>query len=414
MLLRGRILLPITAPPVEDGAVLISGERILEAGPWSELRARTDEPAVDLGDVAIFPGLINAHCHLDYTHFAGCLPPPRTFTDWIQGVLGLKAQWGYSEYAASWLTGARQLLAAGCTTVCDIEAVPELLPDSWTSTPLRIVSAIEMTGIRAARDPADILAQTLARIERLPHPRNIAAFAPHAPYSTRPELLALTAREAKARRLPVTIHAAESLDEFNMFRHARGPMHDWLRVQRDMSDCGRGTPIRAVAETGLLDFHCLVAHANYLEDDDLSLLLRPGISVVHCPRSHAYFKHAEFRLRDLRRAGVNVCLGTDSLLTVRCAGRCKPRLELPAELAAAEQAFPDLAPMELVQLVTTAGAMALGRKGELGELSPGAMADLVAITYSGALDQAASALVHHTGPVVASLIGGQWVIPPSR
>lgn len=220
-LVRSRILLPITAPPIEDGAVLISGPRIQAVGRWADLSRTHVGPTLDLGESVLLPGLVNAHCHLDYSNFAGHLPPQKHFTDWIQGVLPLKAQWGFSEYAASWLNGAGQLLASGCTTVLDIEAVPELLPDSWQATPMRVLSALEMTGVRSGRPAAAILAEALVWVERLSHSRCATALAPHAPYSTLPQLLSLTARVAAERQLLTTIHVAESADEFDMFVHAR-------------------------------------------------------------------------------------------------------------------------------------------------------------------------------------------------
>ena len=91
----------------------------------------------------ILPGLINAHCHLDYTGLAGQIPPPRTFTDWIKSIMTAKAGLSYTEYATAWLRGARELLESGVTTVADIEAVPELLPEVMESTPLRVISFLD-------------------------------------------------------------------------------------------------------------------------------------------------------------------------------------------------------------------------------------------------------------------------------
>jgi len=70
-------------------------------------------------------------------------PPPKIFTDWLKLITTTKAEWAYSEFASSWLAGAEMLLRTGTTTVGDIENVPELLPDVWEATPLRVVSLLK-------------------------------------------------------------------------------------------------------------------------------------------------------------------------------------------------------------------------------------------------------------------------------
>src|SRR5580692_9738955 len=144
MLLRARTILPVTAPPIENGAVLISANRIRAVGPWTELQNLSDEEAIDLGDVVLLPGLVNAHCHLDYTDMAGMFPPPKLFIDWLKPITTTKSGWNDSDFAQSWLNGAGMLLRNGTTTVADIEAVPSLLPRAWEATPLRVLSLMEM------------------------------------------------------------------------------------------------------------------------------------------------------------------------------------------------------------------------------------------------------------------------------
>ncbi len=413
MLLRSRIVLAVTAPPLEDGAVLISGNRITAVGRWMDLQSCAEGPVLDLGEVVLLPGLVNAHCHLDYTRFAGHLAPPRRFTDWLQGVLGLKAEWSFSEFAASWLTGAGQLLHTGCTSVMDFEAVPELLPDVWQGTPLRVISAMELTGVRAGRRPEDILAEALARVDRLEPPEGKSiALAPHAPYSTRPELLRLAAEAARTRGMRLACHVAESADEFEMFMEASGPMYQWLKSQRDMIDCGKGSPVRHVAAQGLLGTNTLLVHVNHLAEGDAELIAKSGASVVHCPRSHEYFDHALFPYRRLRDAGVPVGLGTDSLLSVRKTSQEAPRLSVFAEMQAFLRAHPEVPPEEVLSMATVESSRVMGRGGELGELREGALADLAVVPFGGRCQEAAAAVVHHGSEVPRVMIGGRWVVGP--
>ncbi len=413
MILRAKVVLRVGAPPIEDGAVFIAGRKIHAVAPWKAVRPHLREKALDLGESILLPGLINAHCHLDYTDMAGDIPPPKTFTDWIAAILSAKSAWGYSDYARSWLHGAHQLLKSGTTTVGDVETMPDLLPEVWDATPLRVMSFLEMTGIRAKRLPAEVLREAVEKITSLHHARNRAWLSPHAPYSTLPELLQRTARMAMKRGWRVSIHVAESQPEFDMFQHARGPMYDWLkRNERDAGDCGLGSPIAHLARNRLLGENVLAIHANCLARGDATLLAKNKTSVVHCPRSHDYFRHPPFERARLAAAGVNLCLGTDSLATVRKAGRTKPELDLLAEMRALMDQDHTVAPAEALKLATVNGARALGLAGKAGELRPGAWADVIAIPLRGKSKNFCEVVLAHTGNVSASMIEGRWVIPP--
>jgi len=407
MILRARIVLPVCRPAIEDGAVAISGNRIAAVGSWPEIRARSAQRPVDLGAAILLPGLINAHCHLDYTGMTG-LPPPQQFPDWIKSLFALKAETSRADYARAWLAGASMLARTGATTVADIEAVPELLPEVWSGTPLRVASFLEMTGVLSRRAPSEILGQMEAKIDSLKPRRGLAGLSPHALYSTTAPLLQQAARMARQKKWRVTMHVAESAEEFEMFMHRRGAMFDWLEPQRGMSDCGLGTPLAQVERCGLLGGNFLAIHANYLLPSDIQALARSGASVVHCPRSHAYFRHQPFAFEELAAAGVNVCLGTDSLASAFLFRRQKPELNLLAEMRQFAAAHPSVVPDTIVQMATRNGARALGWQGRAGELSPGSRADLVAIPFAGRASESAAAIVHHPGDVPISMIDGHW------
>src|SRR5271169_4039422 len=121
-LLRARLVLPVSTPPIPDGAVLISGNRVRAVGRWRDLSRHIRRATLDLGDVILMPGLVNAHCHLDYTDMAGQLLPPKVFSDWLKLITVTKSGWNYSEFAQSWLHGSHMLVRTGTTTVADIEA----------------------------------------------------------------------------------------------------------------------------------------------------------------------------------------------------------------------------------------------------------------------------------------------------
>jgi len=413
MILRARTILPVSCPPIENGAVVVSENRIRTVGSWADLQPHTAGDVLDLGEVVLLPGLVNTHCHLDYTDMAGQLPPPRTFTDWIPLITAAKTAWDFSEYARSWLNGAQMLLRTGTTTVADIEAMPDLLPEVWDATPLRVLSFLEMTGIRARRNPKEILREAVGKIDSLSHPRCSASLSPHAPYSTLPELLRSSAKAARERNLRITTHVAESEQEFEMFMHANGRMFDWLqRNERDNSDCGLGSPIAHLSRNDMLGENLLAVHVNLLAPEDAGLLGEHHVHVVHCPRSHEYFRHPPFPRRELAEAAINLCLGTDSLSTVRKTGKEKLELNLFQEMRQLAAADKTISPVEILRMATVNGAKALGMAGQIGELSENAFADLIAIPFAGKKADIYDAVLHHASTVSASMIDGQWAIAP--
>jgi cytosine/adenosine deaminase-related metal-dependent hydrolase len=328
------------------------------------------------------PGLVNAHCHLDYTGMAGMIPSPSSslnFPDWIKSILSLKAHWSYTEFAASWLKGAKQLLDSGCTTVFDIEAVPELLPDAWESTPLRVISFLEMTGVRSGHQPERIYRETTQQRQRIGETgRCSTGISPHALYSTPPALLKLVAERMRAEKLPVAMHLAESEAEWEMYQNARGPLYDWLKSQRPMDDCGGRSPIQRAHELGLLQPNLLAIHCNYLGPGDAELLANNQVTVVHCPRSHAFFKHAPFQYEPLRTAGVNIAIATDSLASIENA-KSGVELNLREELRCFANANPGASPESLFKMVTTNLSRIPGFAA--GNLANGHAADLVFVIF---------------------------------
>jgi cytosine/adenosine deaminase-related metal-dependent hydrolase len=346
---------------------------------------------------------------------AGQLPAPRQFPDWIKGMLALKADRSYGDYAADWVNGAGMLLRHGTTTVVDIEAVPKLLPEVWSATPLRVCSCLELTGVRSGRDPKSLVDESVQVIQSLPRGRCWSGLSPHAPYSTRPELLRLSAEISRSRSWVLTTHVAESESEFEMFTLASGPMYDWLQwTGRDMSDCGKCSPVAYLAELGVLSSRLLAAHVNHLAPGDARLLSDGGVTVVHCPRSHAYFGHAPFPYKSLVREGVRVALGTDSLASIRCSSDHPVQLDLFAEMRAFAERHPGVDPSEILAMVTRHGAEALDLSQSLGRLGNGSRADLVVLALQPRRTELQEAILAHHEGVLGVMIEGVWAREPDH
>jgi len=402
VLLRARIVVPVSQPPIADGFVRVDGNRIIAVGAWEN--AKNKNEAEDLGEVILLPGLVNAHCHLDYTDFVGAIPAPQSFSDWINAIVDLKADVNDASHRESWLHGAAQCLRHGTTTLGNIETRPDLLPELWAATPLRMVSFLELIVIHAQSDAVQAVAEAADWIANYKSPRGHAGLSPHAPYTTKPDLLEACA----ATDLPMAIHLAESAEEDEMFRQGSGLLFEKLSgTGREMADCGGISPTTHAERHGVLRKGTLAIHGNYLDDDDIRLLADNQVSVVHCPRSHAYFGHAPFRAEALAVAGVNLCLGTDSLATM-CTGDAE--LSLFDELRAHHESLPNVSAETLLERVTQNPARALGMAGQVGELTAGAFADLMSVSFNGSMESALEAIVNHTGPAQRVMLDGQWEV----
>jgi cytosine/adenosine deaminase-related metal-dependent hydrolase len=268
---------------------------------------------------------------------------------------------------------------------------------------------LELLSVRSQQSAAGLLDAAVRKLRALP--ADSVGLSPHAPYSTGPELIRLSALAARENNWLLTTHVAESEDEFEMYMSASGAMFDWLKSQRDTSDCGLGSPTASLSRHGALSPNMLAVHANYLAKGDAELLASSETSVVHCPRSHAFFGHQPFPLQELRNAGVNVCLGTDSLATMAKTRNEPLALNMFAEMRAFACEFPNLSPAEILLSATSNGAKALRRENEVGVLTPGAFADLIAVPF--AEGNCFEAILEHRGEVEASMVHGEWVKPPT-
>ena len=141
-------VLPISSPPINRGAVRVEGSEITAVGPVVELRPQPGEPVTDLGASTLLPGLINAHCHLDFTRFKGSIAPRQSFTEWIKTINALRRSFTTSDYIDAIEEGFELLAQGGVTTVANIEAFPELLPH-LPVPPLRTWWFLELIDVRS-------------------------------------------------------------------------------------------------------------------------------------------------------------------------------------------------------------------------------------------------------------------------
>lgn len=373
MIIRARVVVPMVGEPIENGAVAITGKDIAGVGRFSEVRASHGGDVLDLGEQVLLPGLINAHCHLDYTLLRGQISPQESFTDWIRAINASKAALSAEDYVGSIETGLAEAQKFGTTALLNLEAFPELLPR--ISRPrLRAWWCAEMIDVRE-QVPVRQVSETLHDWFES-HPKWLGGFglAPHAPFTASMELFLAASEISRRYHVPITTHLAESREEMQMFQDASGPLYDFLKgIGRPMDDCGGKTPLSFLLQSQPVDERWIVAHLNELTETDLALLAgAKKFQIAHCPRSHTFLGHAPFELRKLRKLGFNICLGTDSLAS-------NSSLSLFAEMRELLRKEPWMSPGEVLAMATTNAARAIGQEDSLGKIRPGFRADLIAL-----------------------------------
>ncbi len=372
---RARYVFPVERPPIADGVVAIEGRRISHVGPFD---GRTG--LVDLGNVAIVPGLVNAHTHLEFSHLEAPLGHAgMSFPDWIATVVAHRRQRdasGEDRRDEAIQLGLSESLRHGVAALGEI-ACGTWSDERYMAWPSEAVVFQELLG--ASPERIDPLIQT-AREHAARRPRDATwrpGLSPHAPYTIHFELLAKTMRISRDTGVPVAMHLAESLDELRLLASHDGPLVPLLKdLNAWYPDAiPRGSRpmdyLRVLAEASRV----LIVHGNHLADDEIRFLGRQAdrMSVVFCPRTHKYFQHSRYPLRQMLRAGVNVALGTDSRAS-------NPDLNLLAEMQAVAREFPELDPSEILRMGTLCGARALGLESRMGTLTPGKNAQLTFVS----------------------------------
>lgn len=404
-LLLAEFVAPMDAGVIRDGAILIDSGVIVDVGNGNELREKYPQAvADDLGAAVIVPGLVNAHTHLELS----CLSPgdrPDSFCGWIlslqQRMLSVSrdplkiAQLGVDE-------GIRQCLRYGVTTVGDISQQYHITRPRLAKSQLNVVSYGEAVGLAQRRNRFDELLDGAVQTDLAGAHLRIGV-SPHAPYTVDARGYRQALQLAKARKLPLATHLAETSEEAEFLQHQSGPFRQlWQRMGwwQDGVELVKRPPIAAARTLGLLDYPTVLAHVNYCSDDDLVILAHGQASVVYCPRTHRYFGHPPHRWRQMLENKINVVVGTDS-----CAS--SPNLNLLDDLRLVHALDPQFSVQRLWQMITLQSAQALQWSAQTGSLTAGKFADLV--IFKVQTDDPLRELLENDQEPARVMVAGQWV-----
>ena len=389
---RAKWILPIERPPIADGWIETADGRIVRLG-----SGPAPEGAVDLGDAAVLPGLVNAHTHVELSWLEGRVPPAASMHEWISAIVRTRraaTPGGRDTELAAARHAVSSMVATGTALVGDVSN-SLMTPGMISEAGLGGVVFYELLGFNAA-DPAGAVRDAWARVNEartnLTEPRGTPgnpveprlsfSVVAHAPYSVSPALF--TAIVARAGRAPLSVHLAESPEELEFLRTGLGPIRRMLKSLGVWTETWRVPncdPVQYVTDLGYLRPGTLVAHAVHVTDDGLERLRRARAVIVTCPRSNLWVGAGPPRLSHFYASRVPVAVGTDSLAS-------SPTLSVFDELAEMRRLAPEVSAATLLESATRIGAEALGYGRDFGTLASGKRAVLtrVSIPAAGASD----------------------------
>ena len=399
MILRAKYILPDSATTIENGFAEIAGDRIAQVGRWSE--RSVGDADFDFGNAFILPGLVNAHAHLELTHVRA--NQTSQLTTWLMQIMQSAPR--QETTAQDTVTdGIQMALEGGTTTIADISASGWSTP-ILRASPIRAVSFHEVLGFSPRR-----LSQAVDRAEDALRQGQTTqctvGLSPHAPYSVSAPLYQKTAFLARTHGRLFCSHVAESLDEVEFLRRGTGPFRAMLEsLHIPLSDWSAPglTPVHYLNSLGVLD-GMLVAHGNYLEDDEVECLVQRQASVIYCPRSHLYFSHAPHPIQELLRRGVPVALGTDSLAS-------NWSLSMLDEIRFLARRCTDLSLATVLHLATHGGAQVLGLP-KVGKLQPGWQADAIVVPLDSGGAAPLEDLMASDSQSICTIVAGHIALYP--
>lgn len=373
--LRARWVIPVDRPPIEGGVVTVAGDRIVAVGP-----SEPGQAVRDLGDVALLPGLVNAHTHLEFSSFDEPWGTPgQPFYVWLSQIIARRRELFSEPIDRKELN--RQAVTRGLAEShsAGVAAVGEIAVSDWSieafaanERPESATIFYELLGLAGDRvDP--LMAEARAHLSRAASLGGAGlegirfGLSPHAPYTVNPRLLREACALSAETETPLAMHLAESWEELEMLQSHSGGLVDTLKSfdRWYPGELPRGLRPLDYLEHLAGSHRALVIHGNFLVQDEMEYIAaRPHMSVVYCPRTQSRFNHGEYPLAEMLAAGTRVALGTDSRSS-------NPDLSLWREMQHVAKHHPSVSPSEVLRLGTLNGAEALGIETDWGSITPG-------------------------------------------
>jgi cytosine/adenosine deaminase-related metal-dependent hydrolase len=309
ILLTANTILPISSPPIREGALLIADGKIKEIGSKTKLAKRFPLITnIELGSGILLPGFVNAHTHLELGWIRSRIGHFNGFIGWLEQIIrAKKMETTREEIEKSTRNGIKSLIVNGVTTVGEVSSFGGIDKPILKKSGLRTVLFVELFD----RDE-DFLKSLRFEEEELFEERPF----PHAPYSCSPNFLKKLARFQSKTEIPSGIHLAESPDEVKFLRGYKNGFEQQIfpLVEKDnfhrikaKSPFQYLKRLKSFHKTKVTTVHMVQVHPAEIEE-----IKKSEIGVVLCPRSNYFLKVGVPPIKhysELDRIGI----GTDGL-----------------------------------------------------------------------------------------------------
>ncbi len=380
--------------------IIIDNGQILEIQPSNPLDTTQTHRVIEANEMLAMPGLINTHAHVPMVLFRG-LGEDVSIDRWFNEVIW-PLENNLTEEDVYWgmLLGLVEMIEGGVTTVADHYFFMD-----------QAAEAVKKAGTRAALGWAvfadqgyETLDKTAAFAQRWQGQadgRLTTWLAPHAPYTCDDDFLKATVAHAQQLGVGIHIHAAEEIGQTNASLKKRGI-----------------TPIKVLEETGILELPTIIAHGCGMLPQDMDILkpYSDHVGVAHCPKTYLKLGMGLTPLAALREIGVAVGLGTDGACSNNTLDIFES-LRLMTMLQKHETRNPEVMTIPTALEIAMPGSAAvLGMSGQLGQLAPGYLADIILLDMSGShtqpLHSITASLVYNTraSDVQTVIVNGQVVM----
>jgi 5-methylthioadenosine/S-adenosylhomocysteine deaminase len=354
---------------IEQGAVAISGARIVAVGSQSELAARFQaKHTLDKPDALLAPGLIDTHTHAPMSLLRG-LADDKRLDDWLNNyIFPAEAKNVTADFVrAGTRLACVEMVLGGITTYTDMYYFEDAEAEAAKEVGVRGVLGQTIIGFPAPdyRTWQEALAGAERYLGHYAHDELITpAVAPHAIYTTPDDALIAAHKLAVKYHAPLLIHLAEMARE-----------RDDALTKRNL------TPVQVLEKLGVLDGRVVAAHSIYLDPRDIEILKRHGTGVAHCPSSNTKMAAGIAHVAEMLDANLHVGLGNDGFAGSNDSADLFREMDLAAKLQKITRMDPTVLPAEQVfEMATMGGARVLGLEPQIGSLEAGKRADLISVT----------------------------------